>query len=91
MIRLTVSELSEQLPALVAKLRRLGAAAPRIEIVDDLGRPVAVLVARDLMDALCSLVEVAGKGGELELAQLSAHADAEAVEAMLRELGWSGE
>ena len=91
MIRLTGTELSEELPTLLAQFRKLGAAAPPVEIVDDLGRPVANLVAKDLMDALVSLLQGAGRTGELELAQLSAQADAEAVERMLRELGWSGQ
>lgn len=91
MIQLTASELNEQLPALLAELHRRGAAAEPIEVVDDRGRPVARLLATDLVEALVSLVELAGKSGELELAQLSAMADADAVEQALRELGWSGE
>lgn len=91
MIQLTIEELAEQLPKLLGEFRKLGAAAAPIEIVDDLGRPVASLLAKDRTDALLSLVEVAGKSGEFELAQLSAVADAAAVERVLRDLGWSGE
>jgi len=72
--QLTVAELIEQVPDLLGEFKKERAAAEPVEIIDNLGRTVAVLYSWELSKVLESLVRTL-RAEELELARIVAKDD----------------